>query len=57
MNNRITYIDALKGLAIIFVAWGHVAEKSMGVEGMPFNRMYGSFSYASVYIPIWIICL
>lgn len=43
MNNRITYIDALKGLAIILVVWGHVAEKSMGVEVMPFNRMYGSF--------------
>lgn len=43
MANRITYIDALKGLAIILVVWGHIAEKSMGIEGMPFNRMYGSF--------------
>ena len=43
MNNRIAYIDALKGLAIILVVWGHIAEKSMGIESMPFNWMYGSF--------------
>ena len=43
MTKRITYIDALKGLAIILVVWGHIAEKSMGVENMPFNYMYGSF--------------
>lgn len=43
MNDRIAYIDALKGLAIILVVWGHIAEKSMGIENMPFNWMYGSF--------------
>lgn len=43
MENRILYIDALKGLAIILVVWGHIAEKSMGIENMPFNWMYGSF--------------
>lgn len=43
MNYRIDYIDALKGLAIILVVWGHIAEKSMGIENMPFNWMYGSF--------------
>lgn len=43
MNYRINYIDALKGLAIILVVWGHIAEKSMGIENMPFNWMYGSF--------------
>lgn len=43
MNIRISYIDALKGLAIILVVWGHIAEKSMGIENMPFNWMYGSF--------------
>lgn len=43
MTKRITYIDALKGLAIILVVCGHIAEKSMGIENSPFNRMYGSF--------------
>lgn len=43
MNIRISYIDALKGLAILLVVWGHIAEKSMGIENMPFNWMYGSF--------------
>lgn len=43
MGTRITYIDALKGLAIILVVWGHIAEKSMGINGTPFNWMYGSF--------------
>ena len=52
MVNRIAYIDALKGLAIILVVWGHIAEKSMGIENMPFNWMHGS-----VYIPLGFICL
>lgn len=43
MNNRIIYIDALKGLAIILVVWGHIAEKSMGIENTSFNWMYSSF--------------
>lgn len=43
MIKRITYIDGLKGLAIILVVCGHIAEKSMGINGTPFNRMYGSF--------------
>ena len=43
MNTRIAYIDALKGLAIILVVWGHIAEKSLGINGTPFNWMYGSF--------------
>lgn len=42
-TKRITYIDALKGLAIVLVVWGHIAEKCMGVENTPFNYMYGSF--------------
>lgn len=40
---RITYIDALKGLAIVLVVCGHIAEKSMGINDTPFNSMYGSF--------------
>lgn len=43
MNKRITYIDALKGLAIILVVCGHITEKSMGIDDSPFNQMYGSF--------------
>lgn len=43
MTKRISYIDALKGLAIILVVCGHIAEKSMGMDNTPFNRMYGSF--------------
>lgn len=43
MNTRITYIDAMKGLAITLVVLGHIAEKSMGINGTPFNYMYGSF--------------
>lgn len=40
---RIHYIDQLKGLAIILVVLGHIAEKSMGIEEAPFNFMYQSF--------------
>lgn len=49
MSNRIEYIDALKGLAIILVVWGHIAEKGMDIESMPFNWMYGSF-----HVPLFI---
>lgn len=40
---RLDYIDSLKGLAIVLVVWGHIAEKSMGIVGQPFNLMYSSF--------------
>ena len=41
--NRIEYIDQLKGLAIIFVVMGHVAELSMNITTTPFNYFKGSF--------------
>ena len=40
---RIEYIDKLKGLAIILVVMGHIAEKSMGITTTPFNIFYSSF--------------
>lgn len=40
---RLHYIDQLKGFAIILVVFGHIAEKSMGIEDSPFNFMYQSF--------------
>lgn len=43
LTNRITYIDALKGLAIILVLWGHIAEISMRIGYPPFFGMYTSF--------------
>ncbi len=49
MTKRITYIDGLKGLAIILVVWGHIAEKSMGVGDTPFNKMCDSF-----HVPLFI---
>lgn len=30
-------------MAIILIVWGHIAEKSLGIEGITFNWMYGSF--------------
>ena len=43
MKERIEYIDQLKGLAIILVVMGHVAEKSMNITGTPFYEFYTSF--------------
>lgn len=43
MNNRINYIDQLKGLAILLVVMGHVAEISMNITATPFNIFKGSF--------------
>lgn len=40
---RIQYIDKLKGLAIILVVMGHIAEKSIGIKDSVFNLFYGSF--------------
>lgn len=40
---RIEYIDKLKGLAIILVVMGHVAEKGIGINDTPFNIFYSSF--------------
>jgi len=40
---RISYVDKLKGVAIIFVVMGHVTEWSLGVRQSPFNLFYGSF--------------
>lgn len=42
-NKRIEWLDDLKGIAIIFVVIGHVAEKSFGVNGVFFNHFYTSF--------------
>lgn len=41
--NRIQYIDQLKGLTIVLVVMGHVAEKSMNITTTPFNDFYSSF--------------
>lgn len=43
MTNRVTYIDNLKAFAITLVVMGHIAEYSMGCNGMPFNFFYSSF--------------
>lgn len=43
MKDRIEYIDKLKGLAIILVVMGHIAEKSMNITTSPFNVFYSSF--------------
>lgn len=43
MKERIEYVDKLKGLAIILVVMGHIAEKSMNITTTPFNIFYGSF--------------
>src|SRR5574344_1233869 len=40
---RIQYIDKLKGMAILLVVMGHLAEKSMGITNSVFNLLYGSF--------------
>lgn len=42
-TNRIEYIDKLKGIAIVLVVMGHMAEKSMLIKDIPFNHFYGSF--------------
>ena len=42
-GNRISYIDNLKGIAILFVVMGHVVEKGIGLSDTPFNRFYASF--------------
>lgn len=46
---RINYFDFLKGIAIILVVMGHIAEKSMGITSSLFNNLYGSF-----HMPIFI---
>lgn len=43
MANRVKYIDALKGFAIIWVVMGHITEKSMGINNTLFNNFYASF--------------
>lgn len=40
---RVEYIDKLKGMTIMLVVMGHLAEHSMGINDAPFNVMYGSF--------------
>ncbi len=40
---RILFIDKLKGVAIIFVVMGHVAEFGVGVKDTLFNQFYASF--------------
>lgn len=40
---RITYIDKLKGIAIIFVVMGHVVEFGFNIKHSPFNLFYSSF--------------
>ena len=40
---RVSFIDKLKGLAIIFVVMGHVTEYGLGVKSSPFNLFYHSF--------------
>lgn len=42
-NNRIDYIDKLKGIAIIFMVIGHVMQISLGVGSVAFNKFYTSF--------------
>lgn len=42
--NRIEYIDQLKGLAIILVVMGHIADKSMLISMTPFNEFYHSIN-------------
>lgn len=42
-NFRVSYIDNLKGFAILWVIMGHVAEKSIGLCQTPFNCFYSSF--------------
>lgn len=40
---RISYVDKLKGFAILFVVMGHVTEYGLGVKNSPFNLFYFSF--------------
>lgn len=40
---RIGYIDKLKGMAIMLVVMGHVAELGCGMSDTAFNVMYNSF--------------
>lgn len=40
---RISFIDKLKGTAILFVVMGHVAEYSFGIKETIFNQFYASF--------------
>lgn len=42
MENRIKYIDKLKGFAILLVIMGHITEKSFGIEGSYFSKFCGS---------------
>lgn len=41
--NRISFIDSLKGITILWVVMGHIAEKSIGLTDTPFNAFYASF--------------
>lgn len=43
MKSRIIYIDKLKGLAILFMVMGHVAQISLEVGNTTFNKFYTSF--------------
>ncbi len=45
---RMDYMDKLRGLAILLVVMGHVAEKSYGINDVFFNRFYGS-----IHLPIF----
>lgn len=40
---RLEYIDKLKGVTILLVVMGHLAEHSMGIKSSAFNVMYGCF--------------
>ena len=40
---RLEYFDKLKGMAILLVVMGHLAEHSINIVGSPFNALYASF--------------
>ena len=42
-TSRITYIDALKGMAIILVVWGHILDKSLLDGTVPLYKWIYSF--------------
>lgn len=42
-KNRIEWIDALRGFAILLVVMGHIYDKGFGIEGTSFNDFYNGF--------------
>lgn len=46
---RLTYIDKLRGLAILLVVMGHICEKSLGIGGTFFNALY-----SSIHLPLFL---